>query len=106
MLNANISSRALPLPAVGHDDHLATTTEKRSEEEWDRLEAEYVRDVEEAMAAFDRDDRESTRADEAHMVWVLNGQMDEMDRAAAAAAPVEAQEQLVEFDGVLYSQAW
>jgi hypothetical protein len=40
------------------------------------------------------------------MVWVLNGQMDEMDRAAAAAAPVEAQEQLVEFDGVLYSQAW
>ena len=40
------------------------------------------------------------------MVWVLNGQMDEMDRAAAAAAPVEAEEQLVEFDGVLYRQAF
>jgi hypothetical protein len=58
------------------------------------------------MAAYDVADRESTAADDDYMVWVLNSQMDEMDRAAAAAAPAAPEEQLVEFDGVLYRQAF
>jgi hypothetical protein len=40
------------------------------------------------------------------MIWVLSGMNEEMDRAAAAAAPAEAEENLVEIDGVLYRQAW
>jgi hypothetical protein len=96
-----------PMPAYGHDDLApATTEEEKTEEEWDRMEAELVRDEEEAMDAFDLADQDSTKKDEAYMVLLLGASIEEMDHATAMDADEEAEKEFIEIDGVVYGQAW
>jgi hypothetical protein len=96
-----------PPQAYGHDDLApATTEELRTEEEWDRMEAELVRDEEEAMDAFDLADQDSTKKDEAYMVLLLGASIGEMYHATAMDAEEEVEKEFIEIDGVVYGQAW
>ena len=96
-----------PLPALGRDDPApATAEEERTEEEWDRMEADLVRDEEEAMNAFDLADQDATKKDEAYVVLLLGASIGEMDHATAMDAEEEAEKQFIEIDGVVYGQAW
>jgi hypothetical protein len=74
-----------PMPAYWHDDLAPATTE----EEWDRMEAELVRDEEEAMDAFDLADQDSTKKDEAYMVLLLGASIGEIGHATAMDAEEE-----------------
>jgi hypothetical protein len=70
------------------------------------MEAELVRDEEEAMDAFDLADQDSTKKDEAYMVLLLGASIGEMYHATAMDAEEEVEKEFIEIDGVVYGQAW
>jgi hypothetical protein len=95
-----IKAENAPVSVYGGAYLASANTEERTEEEWKRIEAELVRREEEVLDAYDLADQDVTKKEEAYMVLSLQGELEKMD------AEAEAEEDVIEIDGVIYGRAW
>jgi hypothetical protein len=100
-----IKAENAPVPAFVGDYLAPPNLEERTEEEWDRIDAEYVRRQEQALDAYQLAVQDVAKKEEAYAILRLQAENEEMDRVAAMDAEEVAEEDVIEIDGVFYGRA-